>query len=53
MAQHFAMRMLAYGKSQQFDDFSRLATAGHAAAFDTTKAAVARLFGTVAARHAT
>jgi hypothetical protein len=49
MAHHIALRMLAYGKSHEFDDFSRIATTGYAAAFEPTKAAVARFFSRMAA----
>lgn len=52
MARHIGTRMLSFGKSHQFDDFSAIATADFAAAFDTTKAAVAKFFETWAARHA-
>jgi hypothetical protein len=53
MAHHIALRMLAYGKSHEFDDFSAVATADYAAAFAATQTAVAEFFSVVTARHAT
>lgn len=50
MAEHIGSRMLSYGKSHEFDNFSAFATAEFGAVFDRTKAAVDRFFEKVAAR---
>ena len=50
MAQHIGSRMLSYGKSHEFDNFSAFATAEFGAVFDRTKAAVEKFFEGVLAR---
>jgi hypothetical protein len=52
MAQHIGMRMLAYGKSHQFDDFSAIAKSDFSAVFEKGNSAVMKFFETVAARRA-
>jgi hypothetical protein len=50
MAEHIGSRMLSYGKSHEFNDFSTFATTEFAATFSLTKAPVAKFFETIAAR---
>ena len=49
-ARYSGVRLLAFGKSHQFDDFSATATANFDAIFDSTKAAVNRFFENIVAR---
>jgi len=48
MAQHIGSRMLSYGKSGEFGNYSKYATAEFAAVHDRTKTAVDRFFTEVA-----
>jgi len=50
MAQHIGSRMLSYGKSSEFGNYSKYATAEFAAEHDRTKTAVDRFFTEVASR---
>jgi len=52
MAHHIAMRMLAYGKSDEFENFTHIAMTEYTAVFARTKAAVARFFSNLAIRNA-
>jgi len=49
MAHHIALRMLAYGKSDEFSDFTSIAETDYASTFDVTKLAVDRFFAALAA----
>jgi hypothetical protein len=51
MGRHIALRMLAYGRSDQFEDFTQAAEADYAATFEATKLAVDGFFSNLLARR--
>jgi hypothetical protein len=51
MAQYIGIRLLAYGRSHEFDDFTAIATADFNKAFDTTRAAVEKFYEIATARQ--
>jgi hypothetical protein len=50
IGEYIGLRLLAYGKSHQFDNFTAVATAEFNQAFESTKVAVARFYELAAAR---